>query len=94
MIQLGTIGLDHVWSIKCKDARLCVDLILSLAITDIVSSQHYLTSSGKDTKTLMTSQMHKLAELQEFERANEIKKRIKFRSFASRAVLQQFFDKY
>jgi excinuclease ABC subunit C len=42
-----------------------------------VSSQHYLSSSGKKTKSLMTAQMHKLAEQQEFERAHEIKKRIK-----------------
>ena len=44
---------------------------------DILSAQHYLASSGKKTKSLMTSQMHKLAEQQEFERAQEIKGRIR-----------------
>ncbi len=56
----------------------CVDLISEFRYqSDISSSQHYLSSSGKETKTLMISQMHKLAEKHEFERANEIKKRIK-----------------
>ena len=56
----------------------CVNLISEISYQgDIVSSQHYLSSSGKKTKSLMTAQMHKLAEQQEFERAQEIKKRIK-----------------
>jgi excinuclease ABC subunit C len=56
----------------------CVDLISEVSYQgDIVSSQHYLSSSGKKTKSLMITQMHKLAEQQEFERAQEIKKRIK-----------------
>ena len=56
----------------------CVDLISEFRYqSDISSSQYYLSSSGKETKKLMISQMHKLAEKQEFERANEIKKRIK-----------------
>ncbi|MEL0243788.1 MAG: excinuclease ABC subunit UvrC, partial [Gammaproteobacteria bacterium] len=56
----------------------CVDLISEVSYQgDIVSSQHYLSSSGKKTKSLMTAQMYKLAEQQEFERAQEIKKRIK-----------------
>ena len=56
----------------------CVNLISEVSYQgDIVSSQHYLSSSGKKTKSLMTAQMHKLAEKQEFERAQEIKKRIK-----------------
>jgi excinuclease ABC subunit C len=56
----------------------CVSLISEVSYQgDIASSQHYLSSSGKKTKSLMTAQMHKLAELQEFERAQEIKKRIK-----------------
>jgi excinuclease ABC subunit C len=56
----------------------CVNLISEISYQgDIVSSQNYLSSSGKKTKSLMTSQMHKLAEQQEFERAQEIKKRIK-----------------
>ena len=56
----------------------CVDLISEFSYqSDILSSQHHLSSSGNETKTLMISQMHKLAEKQEFERANEIKKRIK-----------------
>ena len=56
----------------------CVDLISEFSYqSDILSSQHHLSSSGNETKTLMISKMHKLAEQQEFERANEIKKRIK-----------------
>jgi excinuclease ABC subunit C len=56
----------------------CVNFISEVSYQgDIVSSQHYLSSSGKKTKSLMTAQMHKLAEQQEFERAQEIKKRIK-----------------
>ena len=56
----------------------CVNLSSEISYQgDIVSSQNYLSSSGKKTKSLMTSQMHKLAEQQEFERAQEIKKRIK-----------------
>jgi len=56
----------------------CVDLISEVSYQgDIASSQHYLSSSGKKTKSLMTAKMHKLAGKQEFERAQEIKKRIK-----------------
>ncbi len=56
----------------------CVNLISEISYQgDIASSQHYLSSTGKKTKSLMISQMHKLAQEQEFERANEIKKRIK-----------------
>jgi excinuclease ABC subunit C len=56
----------------------CVNLISEVSYQgDILSSQHYLSSSGKKTKSLMTAQMKKLAEQQEFERAQEIKKRIK-----------------
>ena len=56
----------------------CVSLISEASYQgDIASSQHYLSSSGKKTKSLMNAQMHKLAEMQEFERAQEIKKRIK-----------------
>ena len=55
----------------------CVNLISEVSYQgDIVSSQHYLSSSGKKTKSLMAAQMYKLAEQQEFERAQEIKKRI------------------
>jgi excinuclease ABC subunit C len=55
----------------------CVSLISEVSYQgDILSSQHYLSSSGKKTKLLMTAQMHKFAEQQEFERAQEIKKRI------------------
>src|SRR6056300_98963 len=55
----------------------CFNLISEFSYQgDIISSQHYLSSSGKKTKALMTAQMHKLAEQQEFERAQEIKKRI------------------
>ena len=56
----------------------CVDLISEISYqSDILSSQHYLSSSGKKTKSLMTSQMRKFAEQQEFEKANDIKKRIR-----------------
>ena len=56
----------------------CVNLISEISYQgDILSSQHYISSSGKKTKALMTAQMHKLAEQQEFERAQEIKQRIK-----------------
>ena len=55
----------------------CVNLISELSYQgDIESSQHYLSSSGKQTKSLMMAQMQKFAEQQEFERANEVKKRI------------------
>ncbi len=56
----------------------CVNLISEVSYQgDILSSQHYLSSSGKKTKSLMTAQMHKLAEQQEFEGAQKIKQRIK-----------------
>ena len=56
----------------------CVNFISELSYQgDIESSQHYLSSSGKQTKSLMMAQMQKFAEQQEFERANEVKKRIK-----------------
>ena len=78
----------------------CVDLISEISYqSDIISSQHYLTSSGKETKSLMTAQMHKLAEMQEFERANEVKKRIRSldllhqeQSFNSSLVSIDFFS--
>lgn len=55
----------------------CVNLIPeSDYLADISSSQQYLSSSGKKTKSIMTTQMQKLAENQEYERANQIKKRI------------------
>ncbi len=56
----------------------CVNLISELSYQDdIASSKDYLSSSGKKIRSLMTSQMQKLAEQQEFERANEIKKKIR-----------------
>ena len=56
----------------------CVNLISEASYqADIASSQHYLSSSGKKTKSLMIAQMQKLADQQEFERANEVKKRIR-----------------
>ncbi len=78
----------------------CVDLISEISYqSDIISSQRYLTSTGKETKSLMTSQMLKLAEQQEFERANEIKKRIRSlnllhqeQSFNSSLVSVDFFS--
>ncbi len=78
----------------------CVDLITEFSYqSDIISSQHYLTSSGKEAKSLMTVQMHKLAEMQEFERANEVKKRIRSldllhqeQSFNSSLISVDFFS--
>ena len=78
----------------------CVDFISELSYkTDIISSQHYLSASGKKTKSLMTSQMRKLADQQEFERANEIKKRIRSldllhqeQSFNSSLISVDFFS--
>ena len=77
----------------------CVDLISEVSYQgDIVSSQHYLSSSGKKTKSLMTAKMHELAQQQEFERAQEIKKRIKSldllqqeQSFNSSLISVDFF---
>jgi len=77
----------------------CVNLISEVSYQgDIASSQHYLSSSGKKIKSLMTAQMHKLAEQQEFERAQEIKKRIKSldllqqeQSFNSSLISVDFF---
>ena len=77
----------------------CVNLISEVSYQgDILSSQHYLSSSGKKTKSLMTAQMHKLAEQQEFERALEIKKRIQSldllqqeQSFHSSLISVDFF---
>jgi excinuclease ABC subunit C len=55
----------------------CVNLISEVSYqTDIVSAQHHLSSSGKKTKLLMNAKMHKFAEQQEFEKAQEVKKRI------------------
>ena len=55
----------------------CVNLISeSDYLSDISSSQQYLSSSGKKTKSIMTIQMQKLAENHEYEKANQIKKRI------------------
>ncbi|MDA9140741.1 excinuclease ABC subunit UvrC [Gammaproteobacteria bacterium] len=78
----------------------CVNLISEVSYQgDILSSQHYLSSSGKKTKSLMTAQMHKLAEQQEFERAQEIKKRIQSldllqqeQSFHSSLISIDFFS--
>ncbi len=56
----------------------CVNLISEISYQgDIASSQNYLSSTGKKTKSLMIAQMQKLADQHEFERANEIKNRIK-----------------
>jgi len=78
----------------------CVNFISEVSYQgDIESSQHYLSSSGKKTKSLMTAQMHKLAEQQEFERAQEIKKRIQSldllqqeQSFNSSLISVDFFS--
>jgi len=77
----------------------CVNLISEVSYQgDIISSQHYLSSTGKKTKLLMTTQMQKLADQQEFERAQELKKRIKIldllhqeQSFNSSLISVDFF---
>ena len=77
----------------------CVNLISETSYQgDIVSSQHYLSSTGKKIKSLMIAQMKKLADQHEFERANEIKKRIKSldllhqeQSFNSSLISVDFF---
>ena len=43
---------------------------------DIDSAQDYLSSSSKKSRQIMFSQMQKFSDLQDFEKANEIKKRI------------------
>ena len=56
----------------------CVNLISqTIYHADILSSQEYLSSTSKQTRSLMLDQMHKLSDQQEYERASEIKKRIK-----------------
>ncbi len=52
--------------------------------SDVLSSQNYLSSTGKKARSLMMEQMQKFAKKQEFESANEVKKRI-----ARLDVLQQ-----
>ncbi len=77
----------------------CVNLISEISYQgDILSSQNYLSSAGKKTKSLMIAQMKKLADQHEFERANEIKKRIKSldilyqeQSFNSSLISVDFF---
>lgn len=56
----------------------CVNLISKIDYhEDVIASQEYISSNGKKTKSVMLAQMQKLSDQQEFERANEIKKRIK-----------------
>jgi len=77
----------------------CVNLISEVSYQgDIASSQHYLSSTGKKTRSLMIAQMHKLAEQHEFERAQEIKGRIRSldllhqdQSFNSSLISVDFF---
>ena len=77
----------------------CVNFISDVSYkADISSSQQYLSSSGKKTRFLMTAQMKKLAEQHEFEKANEIKKRIRSldllhqeQSFNSSLISVDFF---
>ena len=55
----------------------CVTAISSYNyLEDVSSAQHYLSSSSKKTKTIMLSQMQKYSEQQDYEKANEVKKRI------------------
>ena len=63
----------------------CVDHISEIDYsTDIFSSQNYLASTGKKSRNLMLSQMTKLADECNFEKAQELKQRI-----ASLDILQQ-----
>jgi excinuclease ABC subunit C len=63
----------------------CVEQISEIDYsTDISSSQNYLASTGKKSRKLMLSQMKKLADGCNFEKALEIKQRI-----ASLDILQQ-----
>ena len=63
----------------------CVEQISEIDYsTDISSSQNYLASTGKKSRNLMLSQMKKLADECDFERAQELKQRV-----ASLDILQQ-----
>jgi len=63
----------------------CVEHISEIDYsTDISSSQNYLASTGKKSRNLMLSQMKKLADECNFEKAQELKHRI-----ASLDILQQ-----
>jgi len=63
----------------------CVDQISEMDYSaDISSSQNYLSSTGKKSRTLMLSQMKKLADECNFEKAQELKQRV-----ASLDILQQ-----
>ena len=63
----------------------CVENISEIDYsTDISSSQNYLASTGKQSRNLMLSQMKKLADDCNFEKAQELKQRI-----ASLDILQQ-----
>ena len=63
----------------------CVENISEIDYsTDISSSQNYLASTGKKSRNLMLSQMKKLADDCNFEKAQELKQRI-----ASLDILQQ-----
>jgi excinuclease ABC subunit C len=55
----------------------CVEKVSAIDYAlDIESAQSYLSSSGKQTKRLLTDKMEKLAHKQDFEQANIIKERI------------------
>ena len=63
----------------------CVDQISEIDYSaDVSSSQNYLSSTGKKSRNLMLSQMKKLADECNFEKAQELKQRI-----ASLDILQQ-----
>jgi excinuclease ABC subunit C len=63
----------------------CIDKVSELDYgVDISSSQDYLASTGKKSRNLMLSQMQKLADTCNFEKALELKQRI-----ASLDILQQ-----
>jgi excinuclease ABC subunit C len=55
----------------------CVNLIPEQEYSNNISlAQQYLSATGKQTKKLMTMQMKKFSDQQDFEHANEIKKQI------------------
>ena len=70
----------------------CVNLISDVEYaSNILSAQRYISSSGKQAKSLMLSQMKKFANQQDFESANIIKKQIS--SLESLKQEQSFYPK-
>ena len=70
----------------------CVNLITDVEYaSNILSAQKYISSSGKQAKSLMLTQMKKFANQQDFESANIIKKQIS--SLESLKQEQSFYPK-